>query len=216
MRRAINWLVFDLGGVLVDVAPGPRSVAARARRSATPRKRLEPLLRAAFDPRPYSLVERFQTGELDAAGFVAALNAELEQPLAFEDLRAELEAMLLGEKAQSAALIERLASGHPIACYSNTNATHWHRLRRGFAFFDHIERAFASQEVGYAKPDARGFDAVAAALVAEPACWLLIDDRPLNVDGARAAGWRALSLVDAATLERDLAGIGITAAAACA
>lgn len=213
MNHPVSWLVFDLGGVLVDVAPAEVTLAALARRSETSEARLEPLLRERFVDTPYSLAERFQIGALDEAGFHAALNDSLDRPLDYSTLIAEIEAMLLGEKRDTVALLARLAAAHRIACYSNTNATHWRYMLRQFGFFAYIERAFASQELGVAKPDPRGFAHIAAALDVAPAGCLLIDDRQINVDGARAAGWQAIQFTDAATLERDLATRGINVGA---
>lgn len=214
MNESIAWLVFDLGGVLVDVAPPDRTFADLAARSDTSAERLASLLRERFTQQPFSLAERFQTGELDEQAFHAALNRELKTPLSFAELTAALEAMLLGERRDTTALLARLAMRYRIACYSNTNATHWRHIARHFAFFDYLERAFASQEIGFAKPDRRGFDAVASALGAAPSACLLIDDREINVEGARAAGWQALLFDNAVQLENDLAARGFRAVGA--
>ncbi|ROO28746.1 hypothetical protein SAOR_05390 [Salinisphaera orenii MK-B5] len=214
MTDSIDWLVFDLGGVLVDVAPPADTLTDLAARSDTAVERLAPLLRERFTARPFSLAERFQVGELDARAFHAALNRKLTTPLDFDTLTAALERMLRGEKTETAALVARLGRCHRLACYSNTNAVHWRYIAREFGFFAHLDRAFASQEVGYAKPDSRGFAAVAAALGAAPGACLLIDDRRINVEGARAAGWQALVFHDATALEADLAALGVSAPAA--
>ncbi|MFC3106248.1 HAD-IA family hydrolase [Salinisphaera aquimarina] len=209
MSGAIDWLVFDLGGVLVDVACAEVTLSDLASRTGTPRDRLDEVLRERFTEQPFSLAEQFQTGLLDEHAFHAALNNELERPMSFDALKGALETMLEGDQPDTVALLSRLASVHRIACYSNTNATHWRHLQAHFSFFAHIERAFASQELGYAKPDRRGFDAVVARLASAPARCLLIDDRAVNIDGARAAGWQALLFTDAATLERDLTRLGV-------
>lgn len=210
MTDTIDWLVFDLGGVLVDVAPGPVTIERVARRSDTPFDDVAALLRERFTERPFSLAERFQTGELDEAGFHEALSAALHRPLEFDDVMAELEAMLLGEKVDTARLLARLAPHHRIACYSNTNARHWHYMQQQFGFWRYLDRAFASQEVGVAKPDTRGFERVARSLDCPPQRCLLIDDRQVNVDGARRADWQALRFDSADALERDLAEMGIS------
>ncbi len=213
MHAPIDWLVFDLGGVLIEVMPAQTLIAELAAASATAQERVAVLLRERFTERPFSPAERFQTGEMDEAHFYDALNHGLEIPLDSETLSAGLTAMLRGEKADTAALLRRLAAHYWLACYSNTNANHWRLIRR-FAFFNCFEKAFASQELGFAKPDRRGFAAVAAALAAAPEACLLIDDRPANIAGAHAAGWQALLFTDCAALERDLEALGIATGAA--
>ncbi|MNL83850.1 hypothetical protein D3C87_2116170 [compost metagenome] len=42
-----------------------------------------------------------------------------------------------------------------------------------------------------------------------PANSIFIDDTMVNVEGARAAGWKAVQFTDAETLKRDLAAHGI-------
>lgn len=214
MTQPIACIVFDLGGVLVDVAAGDITLARLSRRSETPAQELAAPLRERFTDQSFSLAERFQTGALDEAGFHAALNAHLRRPLAFDELITELEAMLLGIKLDSMALLARLAGHHRMACYSNTNATHWRYMGRHFDFWRYFERAFASQELGVAKPDGRGFSMVADALDCAPARCLLIDDRQINVDGAMAAGWQALRFEGAEQLTRDLADLGLHGVAA--
>lgn len=208
MKQRIDWLVFDLGGVVVEVAPAAATIDRLATLSATDRATLADLLRERFTEHPFSLAERFQIGELGPAGFARALNAQLARPLAFDTIVGALEGMLLGEKAETGVLLERLAAHYRVACFSNTNAVHWQYMQRWFRFFAHIERAFASQEVGYAKPDARAFARVADALAAPAERCLLIDDREVNVEGARAAGWQALGFDDASQLARDLERLG--------
>ena len=82
MTDSIDWLVFDLGGVLVDVAPPADTLTDLAARSDTAVERLAPLLRERFTARPFSLAERFQVGELDARAFHAASPVALVMSIA--------------------------------------------------------------------------------------------------------------------------------------
>jgi HAD superfamily hydrolase (TIGR01509 family) len=212
MKHSIDWLVFDLGGVVVDVQAAEVTIGELSRRSRTAAERLGDVLRERFTMQPFSIAERFQIGELSEAGFHAALNEALVEPLEPDIVTAELEAMLLGERTQMIALMKNLSRSHHIACYSNTNAVHWRYMKQHFRFFDCVERAFASQEIGFAKPDRRGFDYVANALDARPSACLLIDDRQINVDGAQAAGWQALHFQSIDRLRDDLAAYGVESA----
>jgi len=205
----VEWLVFDLGGVLVDVAPAAETMAKLSAQSHTPIETLGPLLREQFTEQPLSLAERFQLGFLDIATFSQALNTHLATPVPEAELTQAIQAILRGERRDTAALLEQLAGRFNTACYSNTNAVHWAYMQRHYGFFEHIEHRFASQEVGFAKPDARGFAAVATSLDACAAHCLLIDDRQINVDGARAAGWQALLFTGPDQLAADLSGLGI-------
>ena len=78
----------------------------------------------------------------------------------------------------------------PVGCLSNTNPEHWqHRAR--WPFLEALDHRFLSFELGVVKPDRALFDRVAE-LVAVPRDEVLfLDDNQINVDGARAAGFRA-------------------------
>lgn len=204
-------LVFDLGGVLIDVAPGEDTIAGLAAASNTPLERLRGPLREAFTERPYSLAERFQAGEIDEAAFLAELDAVLERALGAERLRRHLEGMLRGEVPGTPALLDELAGHYRLACFSNTNPVHWRHALDRFGFMQRFAPCLASHEVGLVKPDPRVFRYVEAAIRVAPADCVLIDDRAINVEAARSAGWTALQFTDATQLRADLGALGVAA-----
>src|SRR4029077_3849131 len=92
---------------------------------------------------------------------------------------------------------------------SNTIALHWERLGSVreypcLALFDHI---FASHLIGVAKPEKQAFSFVANALKIQMSECLLVDDTVLNVEGAKAAGWRGILFASAAQLQRDVSDL---------
>jgi len=111
------------------------------------------------------------------------------------------------ERTNVFAVVRKLKRAGYICCVlSNTIALHWEKLSLvseypSFALFDHI---FASCLIKCAKPEKESFLFVANALNIAMSQCLLVDDSPLNVDSAKAAGWQALLFRDAAQLERDL------------
>lgn len=214
MIDASTWLVFDLGGVIVDVAPPEDTLSRFAVLTETAAGRLSPLLREQFASRPWSPVERFQVGEIDLDGLLAEMNTVLTRPLTAERLVPFMESMLRGVDQRIERLLHELTDRHQLACYSNTSAVHWDYMRRQYGFFDLFSTHFASHELGYAKPDLAGFDAVAERLGADPGQCVLIDDRAMNVVGARAAGWEAIAFRDADQLRADLYTLGAALSAA--
>jgi putative hydrolase of the HAD superfamily len=71
------------------------------------------------------------------------------------------------------------------------------------AGFEHI---VFSAWIGVIKPDPRAFAAAVEQLGRPPEEILFVDDRPSNVEGARAAGLRAVQFTSADQLRADLAG----------
>lgn len=81
-----------------------------------------------------------------------------------------------------------------IACYvaSTQEAERARYLREELRLADHFDASFFSCELGVAKPDRRFFASLTEAISVEPAEIVLLDDHEPNVEGARAAGWRAV------------------------
>ncbi len=77
---------------------------------------------------------------------------------------------------------------------------------------DLFDAQVLSYQVGALKPDPRMYAAILAALQVPPAEALFIDDAPANVQGAKAAGMKALQFTGQEALLRDLAAYGLDVA----
>ncbi len=92
----------------------------------------------------------------------------------------------------AADLVGRIPPSYLRATLSNTNVLHWPRLTSDLglgALFDHH---FPSHVMGKLKPDREVFAHVAQTLRCKPSAILFLDDQPLNVQAALAAGVRAV------------------------
>jgi putative hydrolase of the HAD superfamily len=98
-------------------------------------------------------------------------------------------------------------AGHLCCVFSNTIELHWDKLssRRYYPSLAIFDRVFPSHLIAHAKPRLDAFAFVAKALNRRMPDCLLIDDTPLNVARAKAAGWRALTFANAPKLEAELA-----------
>ncbi|HEX4589408.1 MAG TPA: HAD family phosphatase [Gemmataceae bacterium] len=107
-------------------------------------------------------------------------------------------------------LTPRLAERHRLFLASNTNELHSAHFRRDFAdVLRHFTALGQSFEAGARKPDRRFFDYCRNLAGCEANECLFIDDLPANVEGARAAGWRAIRYTDPANLRSELRQQGI-------
>lgn len=68
---------------------------------------------------------------------------------------------------------------------------------------------FNGHRIGFAKPDARAFRAVAEEVGVEPEHIFFTDDREENVAGARACGWTAWRFTGVEAAVRDLTELGV-------
>ena len=82
--------------------------------------------------------------------------------------------------------------GIPTYIFSNTNDLAIEHVRRNFPFFANFDGYIYSYEVGAMKPDAKIYEALEKLASRRGADIVYLDDRPENVAGGAARGWRAI------------------------
>jgi len=206
MHCDIQWVVFDLGGVVVNLNI-EGALEALARRSDTDRNLIKSFL-SARDESNLSPHEKLQLGLLDIDQYAALLNQALRLKLTREeiiDLRLQA---IQGEDEDVLEIIRSLSVRRKVACFSNTHAIHWDHMLANYKSFRLFHRAVASHLIHAAKPDPKAFAIVCRELEAEPAECLFIDDALANAEAARAAGWQAIHFQGAAALREELQEYG--------
>jgi len=205
---ATKAVVFDLGGVLIDLH------SEEAERQLIEQYGLSPnsfarLTRSSFELQPSSVTELAMLGKVDTSTYLEAFLCECRVKDA-ERLRANRLSVVGRERKDVLKIVEQLKEAGLKCCVlSNTIALHWERLGSGreypcLGLFDHI---FASHLIGVAKPQKQAFFFVANALKVQMSECLLVDDTVINVEGAKAAGWRSILLASAAQLQRDVSDL---------
>ncbi len=111
---------------------------------------------------------------------------------------------------ESVAILETLiADERDVTMLTNFAADTFREARRMFPFLDLPRGVTVSGEVGLIKPDLAIYEKHSGDFDLSPAHTLFIDDAPMNVDGARRAGWNAVLFTDPRMLRSDLAAHGI-------
>jgi 2-haloacid dehalogenase len=82
--------------------------------------------------------------------------------------------------------------GIPTYIFSNTNDLAIEHVRRSFPFFANFDGYIYSYEVGAMKPDPAIYAALEKLTGRRGADLVYLDDRPENVAGGAARGWRAI------------------------
>ena len=100
-------------------------------------------------------------------------------------------------------LRELAAAGAPLFALSNWPADTFWVARRRFAVLEVFGDIVVSGEVGLVKPDPAIYRLALERFGLSPGSCVFVDDRAVNVDGARAVGMRAVRFTDAATLRTD-------------
>jgi glucose-1-phosphatase len=187
--RSVEAIVFDLGGVLVDVDM-QRALVGWAGAAGVPAASLA--ARFAGRDEAYCAHER---GELDDSGYFAYLRAKLGLAIGDDELLAGWNAIIGEPLAGVEPLVRRLASEFPLYVFSNTNPAHVaHFSPRHRRLLAHFRKVITSCEIGARKPEPEAFLRLAQIIGSKPEQLMFFDDLEENVLGARRAGLSAFKV----------------------
>jgi putative hydrolase of the HAD superfamily len=186
MSAAIEALLFDLGGVLIELdwdAVFAHWAGCCGADAAALRRRF------SFDA-PY---ERHERGEISARDYFEALRGSLGIELSNDDFRAGWERVFVGPVRATVELLPRIDPRMPLYLFSNTNAAHHAAWAHDYAqALRPFRKVFVSHEMGVRKPEREAFRRVAREIGVAPERILFFDDTESNVEGARRAGLQAV------------------------
>ena len=196
-------VVWDLGNVLVDW-DASRAIAAGVGEAEAARF----LAADDFDFRAYN--HGPDSGlDWDAAEAEVARSHPhwLEHCRAY---RAHFPASLVGEVPGTAALVRALhAAGVPQWGLTNWSHELYPHAPRMFDVLALLDDVVVSGTEGLAKPDPRVYELLVARTGRPLADLVFVDDRPDNVEAARALGMAGLVFTGADVLRADLRGLGL-------
>jgi putative hydrolase of the HAD superfamily len=197
---AVDALLFDFGGVIVDIDFG-RALDAWAKEAQVPPHLLAP--RFSFDAH----YEAHERGEIDGKRYFDCLRDTLGVTLSDEQLLAGWNAIFIEPVPGIDELLSAIAPVVPLYLFSNTNSMHrayWTaRYRELLTPFSAL---FCSCDLGVRKPAREAFLRVSELLGAPPGRIAFFDDLPENVEGARAAGLMGFHVRSTADVLRALNG----------
>ena len=196
----VRALLFDLGNVLVglDFDRAYRAAAEISPFSADEiRERL-----AGLD-----LATPYECGLIDSAEFFERCRDGLQLDIDYEGFRS-----LWGDMFQDTPLLDQgwlegLASDFRLVILSNTNELHMDWIRARYSVLQPFHALTLSYEVGVMKPGTEIYQAAVEASGCAPGQCFFVDDKPENVDGARALGIRAEVFEDAESLRSQIAAL---------
>ena len=198
----VEALVIDLDGVIRRWDEG--SLAESEAQLGLPAGAIG---RAAFDPVRFDPAMR---GELTFEAWCAALGEAVaaahgvsgdDVAKAFADTRWDVDAAVLD-------LVDRVRERAPVALLSNASDRLVEDLRRA-GIAERFDTVVSSADIGAVKPDAAAYAAAADRLGVPIDRCLMVDDLADNVEGARAAGMRAVRFTGPGALAQALADAGL-------
>lgn len=199
----IEAILFDLGGVLIELA-GVEQMIAWSPGIATTEELWRRWLHSGA-------VRRFETGAIGRAEFATDVIAEFGVPVSSEEFLNAFtgwpRALFPGAKE----LLSELRPHYRLASVSNTNEIHWQRFSGEWSLDQSFHYNFPSYRVGKLKPDDDYFAHVLEAIDAPAGRVLFIDDNAINVDAAARLGLvarRVLGIGGAREAFRELGLLG--------
>jgi glucose-1-phosphatase len=199
-ERAVDLVLFDLGGVLLEPG-GVEPMRALAGIDS------DEELWTRWLACPW--VQSFESGACTPEDFAAGLVSEWALALSPDDFLARFATWPQGPFPGADVLVERVRAEVPVAFLSNMNRCQWEARYEGLDLTGRFDYRFLSYELGLVKPDPRIFAAVAARLPVEPARVLFLDDNAVNVEAGAAAGYVSRHVRGLAEVEEALVAVGI-------
>jgi putative hydrolase of the HAD superfamily len=197
MQKAFKAVLFDLGGVLIDIDYHATERAFEQLGVSDFKERYTQLAQN-------ELFDRFECGEISPQHFVNLVLPFAQSGTSPNQVVAAWNAMLGSFPLEKIRLLERLSTTTPLFMLSNTNELHWIEVKRAWQkvttqpmqhFFSAI---YLSHEIGKRKPHPETFIWVCQQMGFEPADVLFIDDSPQHIEGATQAGLQVHYYQDAA------------------
>lgn len=201
LPKQIRVLLFDLGGVLIEL--NDLSTLLQLNDSEMPVNKLwsdwlsSPAARA------------FEMGISTKEQFADKYIEETNLPIKRNEFLNAFTQLPKGLYPDTHRLIDRCRDRYFIACLSNTNAIHWHRLTHEMGIDGMFDQHFASHLTGKLKPDRESFEHVLQSLNCDPPSILFLDDNEMNVKAARSVGIIAYRTQGAQEAEKILEKMGI-------
>jgi FMN phosphatase YigB (HAD superfamily) len=198
----IKTVIFDLGGVIVPL-DFPRGY--RAFEQFCPHEAGEIQRRIMST----GLVNRLETGQMEAREFASVISESLGLRLSFEKFTNLWSSIFPPHTLVPESLLAALAGSHRLLLLSNTNAIHFPYIQRNYPLLKHFHEFVLSYEVGVMKPDPVIYTTAALRANCKPEDCLFIDDIEENVEGARRVGMQSVRFETLERLRGDLLARGI-------
>ncbi len=193
MLNGIRNIIFDLGGVLLNIDP-KKTIEAFGKLGM---KQLVGDKGLSYD---HEIFYQMEQGKITPEEFRNGVRQLLPKEVSDDEIDAAWTAMLLDFPAIRVDLLKNLRKDFKIYLFSNTNAIHvekFHSIFRnqhGFEVSTLFEKDFYSNEIGYRKPSPESYQEIIRLSGISPEESLFIDDSLPNVESAIACGLKGFWL----------------------
>ncbi len=191
--EGVQNIIFDLGGVLLDIDPDRSIEAFKA-------LGLADVIKPGGWGYKHEVFLKMEEGLLTDDEFRDGVRKLLPRGGTDHDIDTAWCAMLIDFPVDRIALLKELQADYQLYLFSNTNNIHlqyFHHLfhqKFGYSITDLFEKDFYSHLIQKRKPSLESFQIVLSNAGLSPRETLFIDDSKDNVEGAEKAGMHAVHL----------------------
>jgi len=199
----ISWIVFDVGRVIINIYP-EQTISDFASLTGRSEEEIFLYLSKSQYGDHSSIFDAFSCGAKSEEQYISEIKKKKKKPVSASDL-IKADQKTLGEDIESSVdILKSLYGKFNLACFSNTHAIHWNKLRSERDWFKYLSFVLASHEERLAKPDPRVFEYMNDLLKCTPKSCLFIDDMQENIQSAESCGWNAIHCTNPTDLPRQI------------
>ena len=193
MLNGIRNIIFDLGGVLLNIDP-KKTIDAFGKLG------MEQLVGDKGLSYDHEIFYRMEQGKITSDEFRVGVLNLLPKRVSFQEIDDAWTAMLLDFPTIRVELLKNLRKDFKIYLFSNTNAIHvekFHSIFRNqhrFEVSTLFDKDFYSNEIGFRKPSSESYQEIFRLSGINPEESLFIDDSFQNVESAIASGLKGFWL----------------------
>ncbi len=202
--QAVKAVIFDLGRVLVDIKFN-RQTAKFFGVDTEQTQDAAKILDVAFQN---ELFRKLNKGQIQSREFFEifskTFNIQMDYST-FVEYWCDVFAPMPGMEE----LFWQVKKHYRVGLLSDTDELHWNYCKTQFPFLQSIEKPTLSFEIGALKPEAVCYLKAAENVGCEPEACLFVDDREVNVQGAKQVGMLAVRFEGVEKLKEDFKAYGI-------
>lgn len=186
-------IIFDLGGVLLDINPGLSILAFRE-------LGMPDLIRPGGWSYDHEVFLKMEQGLLTETEFREEIRSLLGQPVSDHQIDHAWCSMLIDFSEENIRLLQQLRATYKLYLFSNTNSIHVNYFQElflrkfGFPLARLFVKDYYSNVIKLRKPDPRSFRFVLDDAGLNPEETLFIDDLDKNTEAAASVGMHAIQL----------------------
>lgn len=197
----IKAIIFDLGGVLIDLDFKKVSSSFKA-------LGVDKFDEIYTQHKSDLIFENLEVGKISEEDFCNALIRYTIKPVTNEDVTKAWNSILLDFRLDSLSYLKQLKNKYKLFLLSNTNVIHQVAFNKIFentveetSFNSLFNKAYYSHEIGLRKPAAAAYQYVLNENSLQPQETLFIDDTPGNIEGAKVVGMPTILLTKGMKIE---------------